>query len=420
MKVCKKCKKHVANKSKICKYCGADVSKAKIIKNQTKKSNTSKKKEIEKKIENKVEKKDIVKTEEEKKLEKKKLDLKEKELEEQEKTGVLTPVEIPEVLKPEEKEEKKDNKLSKILKDLKIKFEKVRTERIIKKANKPVKEKKKKEKIKVEKSKKKENKTKDVSKKTKIESIPKVDKVKLEDTVEILKDKTVKFKETNKEIRKKIKDKTKKAIQDGKEKVAKSPAATNRKVRIIAKIIIILGLIFLIAGISLYFSNGMTTQEITSIKGTPATNDKLFSVGDVINYKGVNYKVANVKLSEGNGYSVPRDGNVFLIVTIYIMNNTNKPIDYGYTSWVMTDDDEIKARKIFSSINVDDALYSGKLSPGATKRGSIIFEEAKDAKKVRLSFYELEINQNKEEVVNTDKKAFSVSIDIPKQEEEKK
>ena len=31
MKVCKKCKKKVPNKDKICRYCGADVSKAKII-----------------------------------------------------------------------------------------------------------------------------------------------------------------------------------------------------------------------------------------------------------------------------------------------------------------------------------------------------------------------------------------------------
>ena len=37
MKACKKCKKHVANKAKICKYCGNDVSKAKIIKTEPKK-----------------------------------------------------------------------------------------------------------------------------------------------------------------------------------------------------------------------------------------------------------------------------------------------------------------------------------------------------------------------------------------------
>ena len=44
MKVCRKCKRHVVNKAKICKYCGCDVSKAKIIKNSSttphKKSNS--------------------------------------------------------------------------------------------------------------------------------------------------------------------------------------------------------------------------------------------------------------------------------------------------------------------------------------------------------------------------------------------
>ncbi len=35
MKVCNKCKKKVANKTKICPSCGADVSKAKIIASNT-------------------------------------------------------------------------------------------------------------------------------------------------------------------------------------------------------------------------------------------------------------------------------------------------------------------------------------------------------------------------------------------------
>ena len=35
MKVCKKCKKKLPNKTKICNRCGADVSKCKIIKNDS-------------------------------------------------------------------------------------------------------------------------------------------------------------------------------------------------------------------------------------------------------------------------------------------------------------------------------------------------------------------------------------------------
>ena len=417
MKVCKKCKKHVANKSKICKYCGADVSTAKIIKNQNNKPNTPKKK-VEK-----IPKKDIKKTEE----------IKEKEIV---KDDTITMVEVPAILKPEEIKEEEPKKKKEIIKKTKEKINDIKEKRRKKKEDKPKKEKKVKDKKKKDIKPKKEKKVKSEKDNKKLKrqekkQVKKEDKKKiLDNTANILKDKTGKIKDINKDFGLKVKEKalekteilsekTVLLIKNSKKAITNSSAVKSKKVKLIAKITTIIGLICLIVGVTLYITNGMTTQEITTIKGTPATNDKLFSVGDVIEYKGVNYKVANVKLSEGNGYSVPRDGDVFLIVTIYIMNNTNKKIDYGYTSWVMTDKDDNKARKIFSSINVDDALYSGKLAPGKTKRGSIIFEEALNAEKLRLSFYELEVNQDKEEVIDTDKKAFTVSIDMPKKEEKK-
>ena len=56
MKVCKKCKKKVANKAKICRFCGADVSKAKIIPN---KNNNEKYKNNKKQIQIQVNDKEI-------------------------------------------------------------------------------------------------------------------------------------------------------------------------------------------------------------------------------------------------------------------------------------------------------------------------------------------------------------------------
>lgn len=53
MKACKKCKKHVANKAKACKYCGNDVSKAKIIK-QIEPENQIKKTDIDLNFEDKT------------------------------------------------------------------------------------------------------------------------------------------------------------------------------------------------------------------------------------------------------------------------------------------------------------------------------------------------------------------------------
>ena len=64
--------------------------------------------------------------------------------------------------------------------------------------------------------------------------------------------------------------------------------------------------------------------------------------------------------------------------------------------------------------NVEDALYSGKLNKGVTKRGSVIFEESKKAEQMRLSYYDVTIDQNKEETIDYNKRIFSVNIEMPK------
>ena len=60
MKVCKKCKRQVTNKTKICKHCGADVSKCKIIVNKKNTKNNHPKEQIKKP--NKVENQNKIKT----------------------------------------------------------------------------------------------------------------------------------------------------------------------------------------------------------------------------------------------------------------------------------------------------------------------------------------------------------------------
>ena len=466
MKVCKKCKKKVANKSKVCKYCGADVSKAKIIKTSQKQNPP--KKNVESKSSKKQIEKKTLKNEPEIKLEVKT------------ESGVKNKKSIKNKFKTKaENVKKEENKKELIINFLKksileiwaflklgsiktatfikfcsiklavfikfcairtaifikfcsiklavfIKFWAIRTAKFIKFCS-----------IKLATLLKFcISKTKSFIKflilkiKTlfklcliKIKSIfskrkKRKQNRKLEKRSVKKEEKHNKKEESTNVLENTLVNKTKMAIEKQKKTIASSKAVRNQKVRIFARLIITLGFICLIIGISFYFTKGSGTEEIMNIRGVPATNEKLFSEGDVIEYKGVNYKVANVKLSEGNGYSIPKEGDVFLIVTIYIMNDTKKPINYGYNSWVMTSNNG-EAKKIFSSINVDDALYSGQLKPGATKRGSIIFEEKSDAKKIKLSFYELEINQNKEEVINKDKKIFSVNIEMPKKEDKK-
>ena len=162
-----------------------------------------------------------------------------------------------------------------------------------------------------------------------------------------------------------------------------------------------------------------TSADDTVVVGEKATTEKIFSMGDLITYNGVDYKILNVRTSSGNSYKAPKEGNEFLIVTVYIKNNTSEKVPYSYTNWTMSNSQGGEESRIFTSINVDDALYSGELVIGGVKIGSMVFEQPKDDSKLRMNFYELTKDENGDDVINSSKKVFSVSIKVPDEQENK-
>ena len=292
MKVCKKCKKHVANKTKICKFCGADVSKARIIKSNNK-VNGSVKKDLEKQV-------------------------------------ILTK--------------------TKVVNDSKMKS------------------------------------VNEISKNEKIE--------KKENLGFVFKLKLffVKIKEyfSNKRI-------------------------FNNKLSYRVLTLAIGCLVVL--GFGSYFAidvyKNFTNAENIVVVGEKATTEKIFGMGDLISYNGVDYKIMKVETSEGNNYKSPKEGNQFLIVTVYMKNNSPDKIQYNYKNWTMSNSSGAEEKRIFTSINVDTALYSGDLVIGGIKTGSMVFEQPIKDPKLRMNFYELKKDQNGEEVIDKDKRIFSVSIKVP-------
>lgn len=299
MKVCKKCKKHVANKTKICKFCGADVSKARIIKSNNK-VNGSVKKALEKQV-------------------------------------ILTK--------------------TKVVNDSKMKS------------------------------------VNEISKNEKIEAKKNLDiKIRNLDFVYKLKLFFVKIKEyfCNKRI-------------------------FNNKLSYRVLTLAIGCLVVL--GFGSYFAidvyKNFTNAENIVVVGEKATTEKIFGMGDLISYNGVDYKVMKVETSEGNNYKSPKEGNQFLIVTVYMKNNSPDKIQYNYKNWTMSNSSGAEEKRIFTSINVDTALYSGDLVIGGIKTGSMVFEQPIKDPKLRMNFYELKKDQNGEEVIDKDKRIFSVSIKVP-------
>lgn len=309
MKVCKKCKKKVANKSKLCRYCGADVSKCKIIKNsssKSKKSNVNKKQDnVIKQSSNKIEKKEINFNE-------------------------ITDLKVSKVKQSLEK----DNNIDVVKKERKI---------------------------------------------------------------------NIKF-DFFKNKKNKVKDKKKSKRFNG-----------------VVKFSICLGILsFLIIGSYVVvgvFNLSYVVQKKEVIVKEDATGDKVFAMGDIITYNGVDYRVDSATVSKENGYKKPDDGNQFLIVTVSIFNNTDNEVDYSYKNWIMSNSTNDDVKSIFSSINTGTALYTGKLKHGV-KTGTMVFEQPIKDKKLRISFYELKENKDGISEIDKEKKIFTVSIKID--EEDKK
>lgn len=460
MKACKKCKKQVANKAKICKYCGADVTKSKIIKKPSNtpakktKTNAKNKTTINKKV---VNEKPIVV---DKKIPNKKTDIIEKE----KKTNVNKKDEIKKNLKTVldkvnfiEKNKKKTKTKSKTKTKTKSK----------------VKPKSKKSKKKTDlKSKINTNNLLDVLNKTKnicvnafkksviflvsvfagilygisyaidfvlksldnfVDFLIKVfaiigkfiakSFVSLKSKLSVLftekkvknriKKRNAKIAKVNNIARKEEKLKKEEGVKRLKE--LKEPDVKER--RMLKPILITAFVLGFIGGFSLlgldvyrYFSDSGDGIATVSQK---ATRDKIFTMKDVISYNDVDYRVMKVETSMGNSYKAPKEGNQFLIVTVYIKNNGSKKAPYSYENWTMSNSKGEEKKRFFSSINVDDALYSGQLVIGGIKTGSMVFEQPINDSKLRMNYYELKVDENGNEVLDQAKRVFSVSIKVP-------
>lgn len=462
MKVCKKCKKHVTNKSKICKFCGADVSKAKIVPNNNKVA--LKKVSDNAKKPNKKEKLDITSKIELKDTDER-LNLKielvndfntKKELiknktKKIKKQGYKKVKQVPSLINRAKDKSIKavkkvrgttlkllgqvKSKLSSLVIKLKkidikskvcnlktklISFIDNQKEKLSSLKNKIVKILEDKKKDRLNKVKQKPVKVKQKTIKIKQQPIKiKEKKAVFKEKTSVKRSKLVGFKQMLSQKIKTFGNAFKKRIDALKQVIGKSKPVTNR----LSLKILVIGFISLVAlGTFSYFGvdayKDLTSEEKTLAIGEQATTDKIFSMGDLITYKGVDYKVVKVETSEGNSYKAPKEGNEFLIVTIYMKNNTGEKVPYSYVNYTMSNSNGEEKTRIFTSINVKDALYSGNLVIGGIKTGSMVFEQPKDDPKLRINFYELKKGDNGEDVIDYSKKVFSVSIKVPTKEEQ--
>ena len=235
---------------------------------------------------------------------------------------------------------------------------------------------------------------------------------------EVIKLEKKKNAEIKKEEKRKEKAKSTVVEQTSQEEKTKSIKQKSKLKPVLITVIIVtilsVGTYF---GIDVYGNITGKSKEITLSE--KATKEKVFGMDDIINYNGVEYKIVKVEKSEGNNYKAPKEGYEFLIVTIYIKNNTGNKVSYSYENWTMSNSKNEENKRIFTSINVDTALYSGELVIGGIKTGSMVFEQPINDQKLKMNFYELKEDENGNEEIDESKRIFSISVKVPKEDKEK-
>lgn len=335
MKVCKKCKNHVPNKAKICKKCGSDVSKAKIIKTanngkskstmpktQTNKNTIKKNKPVvEKSIKNKKEvvvtpkqdkktKNDSVSSNKNKYLEKSKVVL----------LKVFNALKLGVI------------KLAFVLSKITV-YVFLELYQSLKTAGKVI-----------------FKSSKEIGKF--LYTIP-VKTIKLIKRMFIF----VKNRHEKAKLDKKNKPvEVEKIVIEEKSNVKKEKKPGRKALKYAFAFVFIFSIIggVYFVGQDIYKDlTGTTNRVIVTEK---ATRDKVFNMDDIITYNNVDYKIVKVETSKGNNYKTPKPGHQFLIVTVYIKNNTGSKIPYSYENWTMSNSKGEEKKRVFTSINVDTAL----------------------------------------------------------------
>ena len=121
-----------------------------------------------------------------------------------------------------------------------------------------------------------------------------------------------------------------------------------------------------------------------AMEETPKT--EIFEIGDTIKMGSLQFKVNSVRTSEGDEFSKPDEGNVYLCVDITIENISNE--EETISSLLMFKIVDKDGRSYDMAIFADaEGSVDGSLGVGRKMTGELSFEVPKD-----INEFELEIN----------------------------
>ncbi len=130
-----------------------------------------------------------------------------------------------------------------------------------------------------------------------------------------------------------------------------------------------------------------TTPPLPTLIPTQAP-PSVAKVGDTITVNDVDTTLVSVKKIAGDEFTQPKPGNTFIVVHVRMKNNSAGEVDYNeFDFHVRSGSGNITDADVSpSTYTANNELNYGKLSPGGTVEGDIIFQVKKGDHKAELTW----------------------------------
>lgn len=120
----------------------------------------------------------------------------------------------------------------------------------------------------------------------------------------------------------------------------------------------------------------------------PAEKKEVYAVGEVVHLEDMDVTVNRVTTSSGEGFIVPEEGKVFVVIEVTLQNTSTDEISYNVlNSGIQNAQGQVET-PIRSLYDPGNRLNSGKLVEQGTVTGNIVVEAAESEINSMIFIYE--------------------------------
>lgn len=144
-------------------------------------------------------------------------------------------------------------------------------------------------------------------------------------------------------------------------------------------------------------NNPTANTDTKSGSQTEKTGEKTeFKVGETATFGDKSITVTDVQRNydTGNQFAQPESGKEFVIVTVDIVNNSDKTLDYNTFEFKMQDSNGVQQSEAITALT-EGKLNSGSLAKGGKITGKLAYEVPKDDAGLKLLYQNFSFFDNK-------------------------